>query len=125
MNCGLIWRVRPGSECRPKGNPHEKNTISNHINSSCRYSVLVCADDNDCIEDGVMSKRDGKMYLALRLQEEGDTNKGLPIKFKNDQVAGICVAFWTKKEARNWYGRKVELQIIQRIPDNNQEDGYE
>lgn len=59
-----------------------------------------------------MSKRDGKMYLALRLVKESETSMGIPIRVEDDECAGCMFAFWTKTAARKVYGRNVALREI-------------
>ncbi len=63
-----------------------------------------------------MSQRDGKMYLAMRLVQESQSNMGLPIRIADDECAGCLFAFWTKTAARKLYGRNVEL-IEFRVPE--------
>jgi len=60
-----------------------------------------------------MSKRNGKMYVALRLVQESETSMGLPVRVADDICAGCLFVFWTKTAARELYGRKVELAEIQ------------
>ena len=64
-----------------------------------------------------MSKHDGRMYVALRLVKESESNIGLPIRVEDDECAGCLFAFWTKTAARKTYGRDVALAEIQLAPD--------
>lgn len=66
-----------------------------------------------------MSKRDGKMYLAMRLSKQFDTSIGVPLTLDIGQCAGCLLAFWTKKAAREFYGRDVQLTEI-RVPESDQ-----
>lgn len=59
-----------------------------------------------------MSKRHGKMYMALRLVKEAAMNIGLNVRMDHDQIAGYAPIYWTKTAARERFGRKVELMEI-------------
>lgn len=65
-----------------------------------------------------MSRRDGRIYVALRLVKESETSLGLPIRVEDDECAGCLFAFWTKTAARKVYGRNVELAEIRVQGDN-------
>ena len=56
-----------------------------------------------------MSERDRKAYLANRVFQEGETSLGLPIRVADRTLVGCMWVFWTKKAAREMYGRNVEL----------------
>lgn len=59
-----------------------------------------------------MSKRDGKMYMAMSLNESAETSLGASVSISNDTVAGIIWVYWTKTAARKVHGRKIELRQI-------------
>lgn len=60
-----------------------------------------------------MSKRDGKMYIAKQLAREIRTSSGVDINIEDDVCAGCVFVFWTKKAAREVYGRNVGLIEIE------------
>jgi hypothetical protein len=62
-----------------------------------------------------MSRRDGKMWLALRLVTRMDTNIGIPVQADDDGRAGMMPVFWTKAAAREAYGRDVLLIEVGKV----------
>ena len=64
-----------------------------------------------------MSKRDGKMYLVKMLARTLDTSGGIKVRLDAGELAGACLVFWTKTAARAYYGRNVDLQTLEVIPD--------
>lgn len=64
-----------------------------------------------------MSKRDGKMYFAHRMEHVLDTSAG-ELRPDSAGYAGVILVFWTKTEARKHYGRRIPLTTIERLPDD-------
>lgn len=65
-----------------------------------------------------MSERDGKMYVAERIATMIEVSGGFAVDCKTDEIAGVMLVFWTKKAAREHYGRDVRLREIRRVPDD-------
>lgn len=54
-----------------------------------------------------------KAYIAMNLVEEITTNLGIKVNFKvKNEVSGALLAFKTKKAARKWFGKNIELVEI-------------
>jgi hypothetical protein len=58
-----------------------------------------------------------KLYLAMKVSA-GEAQRGLepPVKIKlPDRCAGLLMLFETKKAARDWWGKNVELVEIESV----------
>ena len=56
------------------------------------------------------------MYLVMKLMQELETDTHPPITVRINDPKGLCgvvPVFGTKKAAREWYGKDVELRKIE------------
>jgi len=73
------------------------------------YIYRIPAGDDSSIR---MSKRDGTMYIAMKVFTKAETSLGQTVSLETDTVAGITWIYWTKTAARKAHGRNIRLQTI-------------